>query len=240
VLAGSLITGMVQAETSKASNWIGRVVVTVDGELLGRIEDLALDVEEKSVKFVVVSIGSFLVDNNLIAVHPDAIGSSEDGRYLVIYSDELDAAQRFGANNWPAAADVLASAGRQPVNVDADVASAEDGGSDASDDRVATISDGRRTATIKAGEQSSQIESTAGARSPAVSSEVQPKRYRDTGSAPLLADSEFQRLDENGDGFLSRSEIEPRLQSHVRYQDYDLDGNEGIDSFEFQILKERG
>jgi len=236
VLASALLTGMAYAETSKASNWIGRVVVTVDGELLGRIEDLALDVEQQSVKFVVVSIGSFLVDNNLIAVHPDALGPSEDGRYLVVYSDDLDGAQRFGVSSWPVAPDVLASAGRAPVAVDEDVAGAQEDGVDARGDRVATISDGRRTATIKPGDRNSQIESTSSTRAQAANGEVQPKRYQD-GSAPLLADSEFQRLDENGDGFLSRSEIGSRLQSHVRYQDYDLDGNDGIDSFEFQLLK---
>ena len=49
LLVGAFLAGPLYADTSKASSWIGRVVVTADGELLGRIEDLALDVDEKQV-----------------------------------------------------------------------------------------------------------------------------------------------------------------------------------------------
>ena len=232
--------GSATAETGKASSWVGRVVVTQDGELLGRIEDLAVDLDNKRVDYVVVSIGSFLIDDNLIAVHPDALGQSDDGRYLVIYTEDLDAAQRFGSNNWPAQADVLASGDRQPVAVDDDIDAEEETGFDT--DRVATISDGRRTAIMKAGERSAQIEVSPGAAPRATAGpQVRPKRFSQDGSpAPLLADSEFERLDDNGDGYLSRSEIGARLARDVRYQDYDLDGNDGIDPFEFQIMKERG
>ncbi len=112
-VASAFLTFASFAETTKASSWKGRVVVTPNGELLGRIEDLAVDVEAQQVKFVVVSIGSFLVEDNLIAIAPDAIGPSEDGRYLVVYSDQLANARRFGAESWPAQPDVLASAERR-------------------------------------------------------------------------------------------------------------------------------
>jgi sporulation protein YlmC with PRC-barrel domain len=242
-IAGALLTFPAQAETTKASSWVGRVVVTPNGELLGRIEDLALDLEARQVKFVVVSIGSFLVDDNLIAIEPDALGQSEDGRYLVVYSDGLAKARRFGAENWPQKADVLATAERQAVQVDSELLASETAeGSEsqgASSSRTATISDGRRVATLKAGERKAQIESRPERSQGSAIAEVQPKRFQGAGPEPLVADSEFERLDENGDGFLSRSEIGPRLQRSVRYQDYDLDGNDGIDLFEFQLLKER-
>ena len=114
VLAVStLLFSPVYAESAKATNLVGQVVVTADGELLGRVEDIAVNVASKSVDYVVVSIGSFLVDDNLIAVHTDDLGQSEDGRYLVVYSDDLDSARRFGADNWPDSADVLPGAGRR-------------------------------------------------------------------------------------------------------------------------------
>lgn len=231
----------VVAETSKASDWVGRVVVTPEGELLGRIEDLAVDVEAKRVDFVVVSIGSFLVDNNLIAVDPDALGLSDDGAYLVVYAENLDTAARFGMENWPSQADVMPSSERAPVVVE--IVAASDSESGSYEDRRATISDGRRTSTMTAGEDFARIERSGDGDSQAVQTQaqVQPKQFQARDSAqPLLADSEFERMDENGDGYLSRSEIGARLNQNVRYQDYDLDGNDGIDSFEFQILKERG
>lgn len=239
LVAGALSALPATAETVKASAWVGRVVVTTDGELLGRIEDFALDIEQQQIKFVVVSIGSFLVDNNLIAVHPDALGKSDDGEYLVVYTDSLDGAARFGANNWPVTADVLASAERQAVQVDA--SAVEDDLAEFTGDGVATISDGRRTATMKAGERNAQIETSAGVAPAAPPAEVQPKRFQEAGvGEPIVSDSEFERLDDNGDGYLSRAEIGARLESNIRYQDFDLDGNDGIDPFEFQVLKNRG
>ncbi len=233
-IAGLLMTPLLHANSSKASSLVGQVVVTQQGELLGRVEDIAVNVEQGRVDFVVVSIGSFLVDDNLIAVHPDALGKSDDGAYLVVYSDDLDAARRFGADNWPASPDVMPSADRAPVAVDEVELEAE---TPAATERVATISDGRRTATMKAGEGPSQIETVAG-RAQNPDSGVQYKRFTDGKLPAYMADSEFDKLDEDRDGYLSRSEIGPRLQNGVRYTDFDVDGNQGIDPFEFQLMKE--
>ena len=189
-------------------------------------------VEQKRVDFVVVSIGSFLVDDNLIAVHPDALGRSEDGRYLVVYSDDLARARRFSADNWPSRADVLPSKAREPVAVEEVDAEAADGA------RVATISDGRRTATMRSGERTVQIDSavTGGVENPV--SGVRYKRFTGGEMPSYMMDSEFERLDEDRDGYLSRAEIGPRLRSNVRFEDYDVDDNDGIDPFEFQLMKE--
>ena len=224
------------AEVTKASDWVGRVVVTPGGELLGRIEDLAL--EDNRIAFYVVSIGSFLIDDNLIAVHPDALGASSDGRYLVVHSNDLADARRFGKLSWPDQADVLAGGDRAPVAVDERVAAEEEaGGFEA--DRVATISDGRRTATLKSGERAAIIETDETETLPVAGSGPQPKTFRGAlPDSPVVADSEFERLDDDGDGYLSRREIGPRLSRDVRYQDYDLDGNDGLDPFEYQVLKD--
>ncbi len=223
------------AEVTKASEWVGRVVVTTGGELLGRIEDMAI--EDHRVAYYVVSIGSFLIDDNLIAVDPDALGASTDGRYLVVYSEDLADAQRFGSGSWPATADVMPSSERVAVMVSDEVeAEDETGGFEA--DRVATISDGRRTATLKPGERTALIEAEAETEPASPVDTIRPKTYRGSlPSDPVVADSEFERLDEDGDGYLSRREIGPRLQRDVRYGDYDLDGNDGIDQFEYQVLK---
>ncbi|MCR9260577.1 MAG: PRC-barrel domain-containing protein [Pseudomonadaceae bacterium] len=245
VLAGSLLPEVfvpsawaAASGTVKATSWVGRVVVTANGELLGRVEDLAVDVEQQRVKFVVVSIGSFLIDENLIAVDPKALGESDDGRYLVVYADNLDRARRFGADTWPDQADVLPSASRQPPPED--IAAVDQNSAPVGSGPQATISDGRRTATLNAGERSASIEQIGVQPQVASSDVVQPKKYtRGSTDAPLLADSEFERLDENNDGYLSRGEIGVRLNKGIRYQDYDLDDNDGIDPFEFQLLKNR-
>ncbi len=229
------VTAPANAEVTKASEWVGRVVVTTGGELLGRIEDMAI--EDHRVAYYVVSIGSFLIDDNLIAVDPNALGASADGRYLVVYSDDLADARRFGSGSWPATADVMPTSERVAVTVGEEV-EAEDESSGFEGDRVATISDGRRTATLKSGERIALIESEVETEPVSPVDTIQPKTYRGSlPSDPVVADSEFERLDEDGDGYLSRREIGPRLDRNVRYGDYDLDGNDGIDQFEYQVLK---
>ena len=79
ITASAMCSSFVHAESDKASSLVGQVVLTQQGELLGRVEDIAVNVEQKRVDFVVVSIGSFLVDDNLIAVHPDALGGIDRG-----------------------------------------------------------------------------------------------------------------------------------------------------------------
>ncbi len=231
-LIALFLAPLVVAEAVPASSWVGRVVITPDGELLGRIEDLAVDLETSRVEFVVVSVGSFLIDDNLIAVHPDAMGVSDDGRYLVVHSRYLDQAKRFSANNWPQTADVMADENvsrstEQPSDVEP---AREDG-------VVATISDGRRTATITRSESGTAVDSGVPRTRPEATDRVVPKDW--SGAQSVIADSEFERLDEDGDGYLSRSEVGSRLQPGRDFESYDLDGNGGIDGFEFQVLMGR-
>jgi sporulation protein YlmC with PRC-barrel domain len=89
------------ADVTRASLFVDRVVLTSGGELLGRVEDLALDAGSMQVAYVVVSVGSYLIDDNLTAVTPETLTESETGEYLVIAADALVNAPRFDADSWP-------------------------------------------------------------------------------------------------------------------------------------------
>ena len=222
--------------TTPAKQWEGKVVVMANGELLGRVEDLAVNFEEKTINYVVVSVGSFLIDQNLIAVDPDALHQSDDGFYLVLHSDNVDGAQRFGQEDWPASADVLPSAYLQQ-NEQAGVTDSTDSSEpNERQNQIATISDGQRKATIRSGDISATIEADPSYQPPAPA-RVQQKNWR--GGAPLLANGEFERLDEDGDGYLTRQEISSRLSNDQDFAEFDYDGNEGIDVFEFQVMIQR-
>ena len=106
VLTGGLCTTGLLADVTRASRMVDRVVLTSDGELLGRVEDLALQTGSFEVAYVVVSVGSYLIDNNLIAVNPKALRESSSGEYLVIPSDVLEDAPRFNQDSWPNEAQV--------------------------------------------------------------------------------------------------------------------------------------
>ncbi len=96
-------------EVARASRWVDRVVLTSEGELLGRVEDFGLQEESLKVAYVVVSVGSYLIRQNLIAVTPDSLQESEDGSYLVIAADVLRDVPRFADEAWPAEAQVDSS-----------------------------------------------------------------------------------------------------------------------------------
>lgn len=228
-----LATPETAAQSLRVGDMIGKVVVTPEGELLGRVEDLALDSEGTQVKYVVVSVGSYLIENNLVAVAPEALGRSSEGEYLVVASDSLDQAQRFGEDNWPEEADVLAAPGTNSVPEDAQITAQLDqqaGGPGA----LATISDGERIATLEGESRQTVIAADpAAARSTRAQTPVQRKTYQSARSSELIA-AGFTRLDVDGDGYLSRGEAATLTRGERNFESLDLDGNNGIDPFEYR------
>ena len=95
----------------KASDWLGHAVTTRDGKELGTVRDFAIDADTGKLIYVVVSVGRFLIENNLIAVAPDALGPSraDDGKLeLDADADALVHAERFASDSrWPATTDVV-------------------------------------------------------------------------------------------------------------------------------------
>lgn len=225
----------------RGQDLVGRTVETRDGEMLGQVRDFAVDLGSGRVHYVVVSVGSFLIEDGLIAVAPDALRDSADadGR-LILDSDAeaLRSIRRFGPGNWPDTAAVTAPS---PVR-DGDAGTGAT--AEATDGRgTATISDGSRTATLSAGER--RIEITAPTAEPAAG--------RDTASAqaPASADTSdiatqappaggpFARLDRDGNGVLDRAEIAHEMRRGDRYADIDSDASGAVEPDEFDALMQR-
>jgi sporulation protein YlmC with PRC-barrel domain len=144
-----------RAAISSAEGLVGRLVETRDGEELGRVRDVAIDLASGRIGYVVVAVGSFLIEDSLIAVAPGALReSAEVDGPLVLETDaaSLRNARRFAGDDWPLRADVLptGNSGRAAPGDATDTtgtAAAPARGS-------AVISDGTRTATLSDGERS--------------------------------------------------------------------------------------
>ncbi|MDZ7670374.1 MAG: PRC-barrel domain-containing protein [Gammaproteobacteria bacterium] len=237
-----------RADVGKAGELLGTRVETPEGEELGRVSDFAIDLDSGRIAYVVVSVGSFLIEDSLIAVDPAALETvAADSDRLVIHAEAatLRAARRFSAGDWPLTADVTGTR-REPAGQSGDGAAPRQ---DAPADRGrATISDGRKTATLSAGKRRIQLmepEEPAPAADPADGAGIEGKAVQGGNAAADEAprrepDTRFGRLDRDGDGTLNRAEIAHELSRDDRFADIDRDGDGVIDAGEFDLWQEDG
>ena len=237
----------------RTSAIVGATVVTQDGQRVGQVVDLALDPATHRIDYYVVSIGSFLVADSLIAVHPDAMlqGPAAEELTISVNPEALLDAQRFNATSWPETADLFADkTTRQTPSASTSASSGQPNQATQGQPTKlnatgsATISDGRRQATLADGKKAiAEIQATiAVAPEPAAapsdpqaaSTAANPKAPPST-PAPYPA---FAQLDDNGDGRLSRREIGSYLRKHQGFSRVDLDDSGGIDRFEYDVLRQ--
>jgi sporulation protein YlmC with PRC-barrel domain len=231
----------------RGSDWLGHVVVTGDGQELGTVRDFAIDERTGKVVYVVVSVGSFLIENNLIAVAPDALvraGGQDAPLRLEADPEVLRKAKRFATDSqWPAKADVVHAAGMPTVAADTGAApppaAQPDTGTAPPASGTATISSPTKTAHLSANERS--ITETPGKTQPA----AKPAPVAVSGAAAVPTTSTrpepitpFDRLDKDGDGVLNRSEFANQMSRTDSYSKIDQNANGVIDRVEFDAFEQ--
>jgi len=239
LLTGMLLATMAPAAAAdweRASDLVGRPVETRDGEPLGRVHDFALDVDSGGIHYVVVAVGSFLIEDSFIAVDPAALRDGADpDRVLVLEQDAADlrSVPRFAATDWPDSADVTAAAAEPAAGADpaAEPAAGARG--------TATISSQRKRATLAGGERRIEITEPEPAEAAGGEAPADPDDAAGEGAAESVPDGPFARLDEDGNGVLDRSEIAHEMRRGDRYADIDRDGDGNIDREEFAALLAR-
>ncbi len=229
IIAAAAPFAATQENITRASALLGHYVVTYEGEELGKIEDIAIDQASGEIAYVVVSIASFLIDDSLIAVHPDALLPLRDSESLVLNTDQdLRDVARFADDGWPRRASVLPSnTAPLPITDSDDGPTFDEAAPPISG--TATITGSTRTATLSAG-----VRRITPIQVPIATPTVQISTLPYDG--PLTA---FDRLDKDGNGILNRPEIAHQLTNRDKYTDIDEDGNGVIDRFEFDLLIER-
>lgn len=233
------------AQWRKASDWLGMVVVTSNGDKVGQVEDFALDLDTGEIDYVVVSVGSFLIQDALIAVAPNAL-ALESGR-LVLAADSVLSARRFGEDNWPAQPDVVAGpdsvsgssamgGGDTGNDTNAGSAATVQPGTNLPSSGVATISSNRRTARLSADERSIEDVGPRAQRNSAAQAQSSGSDARAMIRVPDGPLPSFGTLDKNRNGVLNRLEIGPWLAQRDGYDAVDLDSSGTVDRFEFDIF----
>jgi sporulation protein YlmC with PRC-barrel domain len=89
---------------NKASSLIGMAVVNPQGEKLGKVKDIVIDLNGDRVSYVVLSTGtSILSSEKLHAVPLQAFRPDSAGNELILNADKnkMEQAQGFDKNSWP-------------------------------------------------------------------------------------------------------------------------------------------
>ncbi len=88
----------------KASEVMGKTVRDDQGQELGQIEDLAIDVQKGELAYVALSTGGTFEAGRLVGVPVDKLQADpqQDGFTASISSQELEQAQELPEDNWPA------------------------------------------------------------------------------------------------------------------------------------------
>ncbi len=97
--------GKAPEEFNKASGLIGMDVDNQQGEHLGHIKDIVIDLNSEKVSYAVLSTApkALPIDEKLLAVPLNAFTLSSDQKHLVLNADKskVDAAAGFSSKNWP-------------------------------------------------------------------------------------------------------------------------------------------
>lgn len=241
-LLGMLVAVSATASELKLTDLIGHPVETDSGDKLGSVEDFSFDPDTGSLQFVVISIGSFLVENSLIAVEPAAIANISNGDPIVLRMEDLEVAHRFNADSWPDSADVRSVTHSQASENGESGGSSggEPDGSSAgepstlSSTGTATITSGSKKATYKNGKRELVNGPIRGA---SLASNTPPKRTPARRVDRVVPN--FKNLDSNKDGRLSPSEIGAQLNKRSGFGELDADANGAIDDFEYEAYRQR-
>lgn len=94
----------IRPEALSASTLIGDGVVNPEGEDLGKIEEIMLDIQSGRVAYLVLSFGGFLgLGDKLFAIPWDAVTLDTNRHVFILNVDKetLKKAPGFDKNNWP-------------------------------------------------------------------------------------------------------------------------------------------
>ena len=98
------------AKSFRASKLVGLHVRNMDGEKLGKVEDLVVNVENGKISYIAMSFGGILgLGDKLFAIPYDQVkfDHGQDEMFFVVNmtKEKLQAAPGFDKNNWPNFAD---------------------------------------------------------------------------------------------------------------------------------------
>jgi len=99
------MSGKAPQEYNKATSLIGMEVQNLQGEHIGHIKDIVLDLNSEKVSYAVLTTApkALPIDEKLLAVPLNAFTVSADQKHLILNTDKskVETAAGFTSKNWP-------------------------------------------------------------------------------------------------------------------------------------------
>lgn len=204
---------------ARTSDWMGRTVTGRDGEEIGNVTDFAFRPGTGEIAYVVVTLSGPAVQEHIAVRFEDLRATGDnDALQLPVASGAWESAERFATSGeWPRQATLNPSGStREEAGVSPFAAESPASNASFGIDRTGS----------------------SGSASEAAFAERDALHQRIDGrNADARRHSEFLRLDRDGDGYLSRSELQAGAGVQASYRDLDADGDGKVSRTEFAAFE---
>jgi sporulation protein YlmC with PRC-barrel domain len=206
----------------KGSNLIGKHVKNSAGETLGKVKDVVIDLNQRTIAYAVLSSGGILdFGDKLFAVPIEAFHVDADGDHVVldVPKESFNESLTFDDKNWPTEANSSLIAG-------------------AVSSGTTTSTESETSASTESGTQATTTESETGVSTESGTQATTTEG--ETGATSSTTAVNFEQLDTDGDSKISMSEATGNDALNRQFTDIDKNGDGQLDKVEFAAFEATG
>jgi sporulation protein YlmC with PRC-barrel domain len=223
----------------KGSNLIGKHVKNSAGETLGKVKDVVIDLNQRTIAYAVLSSGGILdFGDKLFAVPIEALHVDADGDHVVldVPKESFNESLAFDDKNWPTEANSSLIAGAVSSGTTTSTESETSASTESGTQTTTTESE--TGASTESGTQATTTESETGV---STESGTQPTTTEgETGATSSTTAVNFEQLDTDGDSKISMSEATGNDALNRQFTDIDKNGDGQLDKVEFAAFEATG
>jgi sporulation protein YlmC with PRC-barrel domain len=240
----------------KGSNLIGKHVKNSAGETLGKVKDVVIDLNQRTIAYAVLSSGGILdFGDKLFAVPIEALHVDADGDHVVldVPKESFNESLTFDDKNWPTEANSsliagAVSSGTTTSTESETSASTESGtqttttesetGASTESGTQATTTESETGISTESGTQATTTESETGVSTESGTQATTTEG--ETGATSSTTAVNFEQLDTDGDSKISMSEATGNDALNRQFTDIDKNGDGQLDKVEFAAFEATG
>jgi sporulation protein YlmC with PRC-barrel domain len=223
----------------KGSTLIGKHVKNSAGETLGKVKDVVIDLNQRTIAYAVLSSGGILdFGDKLFAVPIEAFHVDADGDHVVldVPKESFNESLAFDDKNWPTEANSSLIAGAVSSGTTTSTESETSASTESGTQTTTTESE--TGASTESGTQATTTESETGVSTESGTQATTTEG--ETGATSSTTAVNFEQLDTDGDSKISMSEATGNDALNRQFTDIDKNGDGQLDKVEFAAFEATG